>query len=119
MLKEHKEEAFARGLAKPGDLVFCADTGGSLRHRTVGWQLTKAVNACGLPALRWHDLRHIAASVMIREGADRVYLARVLGHSSPAVTEAMYAHEFAAVENDDRMRDRMEAAFGEVLQESS
>src|SRR5207253_147385 len=106
LLKEHKEEAFARGLAKPGDLVFCTPTGASLRHRTVGWQLAKAVEGAKLPHLRWHDLRHVAASMMVAEGASPSYIARVLGHSSPAATMTTYAHCFAKAEHADRMRER-------------
>jgi len=39
----------------------------------------------------------------------------VLGHSSPSITLAVYAHAFARIEHDDRARAAMEAAFGEVL----
>jgi hypothetical protein len=33
----------------------------------------------------------------------------------PAITLAIYAHELARAEHADRTRERMEAAFGEVL----
>ncbi len=68
-----------------------------------------------MPKLRWHDLRHVAASALIAEGASIPYLSRVLGHSSPAITLAIYAHEFARTEHSDRTRERMEAAFGELI----
>jgi integrase len=62
-----------------------------------------------------HDLRHLAASLMIAEGTSVAYIARVLGRSSPSITLSTYAHLFAAAEHGGRMRDRMEAAFGELL----
>jgi len=68
-----------------------------------------------LPHLRWHDLRHVAASLLIAEGASVGYVARLLGHASPAITLSTYAHAFASAEHDDRMRERMEQAFGEAL----
>jgi hypothetical protein len=34
---------------------------------------------------------------------------------SPAITLAIYAHEFAHVEHADRTRERMEASFGELI----
>jgi integrase len=65
--------------------------------------------------LTWHQLRHVSASVLIEQGASVAYLARILGHANPSITMAVYAHEFAAREHGDAMRERMEAAFGEVL----
>lgn len=116
MLTEHKQRAFANGYAKPTDYVFASQTGGPLNHRNITRRgLEKAIADGKLPKLRWHDLRHVAASALIAEGASVPYLARVLGHASPAVTLAVYAHEFARAEHADRTRERMEAAFGPLL----
>jgi integrase len=60
-------------------------------------------------------LRHVAASVLIGEGASVAYVSRVLGHANPSITLSVYAHEFARVEHADRTRERMEQAFGEML----
>jgi site-specific recombinase XerD len=72
------------------------------------------VPAVGQPQ-RWHDLRHVAASVLIAEGASVGYVSRLLGYASPAITLSTYAHAFAAAEHDDRTREQMEAAFGGLL----
>ncbi len=64
----------------------------------------------------WHDLRHVAASVLIGQGASVAYLSRVLGHASPSITLSVYAQAFAEAEHADAMRERMESAFGGVLQ---
>lgn len=77
--------------------------------------LEKALAAAGLPHLSWHDLRHVAASALISEGASVAYLSRVLGHASPAITLNTYAHVYAKVEHDDRTREQMEKAFGGLL----
>lgn len=77
--------------------------------------LEKAIVAAGVPHLSWHDLRHLAASVLIAEGASVAYVSRVLGHASPAITLSIYAHESARAEHADRTRERMEAAFGGLL----
>lgn len=45
----------------------------------------------GLPKLRCHDLRHLAASLIINAGASLFIVQQVLGHSNPSVTER-YAH---------------------------
>ena len=77
--------------------------------------LEKAIVAAGLPHLRWHDLRHVAASALIADGVSVGYLARVLGHANPAITVSTYTHEFGRAEHDDRMRDQMEKAFGGLI----
>lgn len=116
MLADHKQQAFAKGYAKPTDFVFASETGGPLNHRNVTRRgLEKAIADGKLQKLRWHDLRHVAASVLIAEGASIPYLSRVLGHSSPAITLAIYAHEFARIEHAERTRERMEASFGELI----
>jgi integrase len=43
------------------------------------------------------------------------YVARVLGHSGPAITLAVYAHVFAKTEHDERFRELQEQAFADVL----
>ena len=116
MLKAHKEAAFARGHAKPTDYVFADETGEPFHHRRIARAgLDPALAAAKLPSMTWHDLRHIAASVLIGQGASVVYVSRVLGHASPSVTLGTYAHAFAAKEHASETRDRMEAAFGDVL----
>jgi integrase len=110
----------AHRLASPhstdADFVFTSEAGGPMHHRNIVRRgLEKAIVGAGLPHLRWHDLRHVAASVLIAQGASVAYLSRVLGHATPAITLNTYAHVFARAEHEDRMRDQMEAAFSDVL----
>jgi integrase len=113
LLAEHRLASLHSG---DGDLVFCTASGAPLGHRGIARHgLDRALAKTGLPHLCWHDLRHLAASAMIAEGLSVPFIARVLGHSSPAVTLSTYAHEFAQAEHADETRERMEAAFGELL----
>jgi integrase/recombinase XerD len=43
-------------------------------------------------ALRLHDLRHTFASLYLLDGGDIFRLSKILGHSSVATTEKVYAH---------------------------
>jgi integrase len=45
-----------------------------------------------IPAFRWHDFRHYAVSVLIKQRADILTLARIAGHSDPNVTLKVYGH---------------------------
>ena len=45
-----------------------------------------------IPAIRWHDLRHFAVSMLIAQRADILTLARIAGHADPNVTLKVYGH---------------------------
>ena len=46
----------------------------------------------GLLPIRFHDLRHVHATLLLREGVPVHVVAARLGHSDPAVTLRVYAH---------------------------
>jgi len=50
-----------------------------------------ACRRAGIKGVRLHDLRHTAASIMVREGVDLVTVSKILGHSSIQMT-MRYAH---------------------------
>jgi integrase len=52
-----------------------------------------AVERAGLPKkLRLHDLRHTFAGLFLASGGDIFKLSKILGHSSVAITQQVYAH---------------------------
>jgi integrase len=55
-------------------------------------QFLPALRAADLPKVRFHDLRHTYASLMINQGENIKYIQTQLGHSSPTVTLNVYAH---------------------------
>jgi integrase len=113
MLAEHR---LASPYSRETDYVFASSSGTPLEVRSIARRgLDVATARAGLPHLRWHDLRHVAASAMIEQGASPSYAARILGHSSPAVTLSTYAHVFDRLEHDGRFRELQERAFGDVL----
>ena len=46
----------------------------------------------GLPPIRFHDLRHTAASMMLNHGIPVLVVSRRLGHSKPSITLNVYGH---------------------------
>jgi integrase len=74
------------------EFVFCNKKGGQLLTRSVSRKFKKYVRKSGLPlSIHLHSLRHSGASLFAQEGAPEVYVQRVLGHSSPVVTQ-LYSH---------------------------
>jgi integrase len=75
------------------DLVFADALGGPLRtnnleRRHFGPMMAKA----GVPRIRFHDLRHTAATLLIAEGVPVGVVSQMLGHTSAAFTLSVYAH---------------------------
>jgi Phage integrase family len=67
------------------------------------------------PSLRFHDLRHTFASLVIASGGNVVFVSRQLGHASPDITLRVYVHLFDAAEHANRASAALEQGFGAVL----
>ncbi len=52
----------------------------------------KLLKAAGLPNVRFHDLRHSTATVLLAAGVPLKVVSELLGHSSVAITADIYAH---------------------------
>lgn len=67
----------------------------------------RAVAAAELPPMRFHDLRHTAASLWLAAGIEPYRVSRWLGHGSLVTTDTVYAHLYAG--DDDLHRARFDA----------
>ncbi len=75
------------------DLVFPNRAGNPINHNNlVSRYFHPALEAAELDRIRWHDLRHTKASLMIEQKENLKYIQTQLGHSSPTVTLNVYAH---------------------------
>jgi len=95
----------------PADLVFTTTTGRPIRHNLFYARHFKpAVIRAGLPpALRFHDLRHTCAALLIAQGAHPKAIMERLGHSSIQVTLDRYGHLFPGL--DEALTDGLEATY--------
>ncbi len=92
------------------DLVFPGDQGKPLTNSHVlRMHFLPALKAAGLPTMRFHDLRHTYASLLIHQGENIKYIQKQLGHSKPTVTLDIYAHLME--ENNPAAADRLENAI--------
>lgn len=48
---------------------------------------------CGLPKVRWHDLRHMYATVLKNNAVNMKAVSEFLGHASPDFTEDVYVYQ--------------------------
>jgi hypothetical protein len=76
------------------------------RNARAAW-FDAAARAIGEPGLTPHELRHTAASLAIRAGANVKAVQRMLGHASAAMTLDRYADLFD--DDLDDVADRLDA----------
>jgi integrase len=75
------------------DLIFPNKVGEPINYSNmVQRHFLPALRNANLPKVRFHDLRHSYASLMINQGENIKYIQSQLGHSSPTVTLNVYAH---------------------------
>ena len=97
------------------DLVFPNQSGGPLdRSYILKNYFWPSLEAAGLPKIRFHDLRHSYASLLIDQGENIKYIQKQLGHSKPTVTLDIYAHLFED-ENPDAAGRLDKKIFGSKM----
>jgi integrase len=72
-------------------LVFTDVVGRPVHPEGISPTFQRAREAAGLPRVRFHDLRHSAATVMLAEGVPLAVISEWLGHAGIAITAAHYA----------------------------
>jgi len=77
---------------KERDLVFCTELGDFLPTNTIVLALHRIIDRAGLPRIRFHDLRHTAATLMLKQGVHPKMASEMLGHSAVAITLDLYSH---------------------------
>jgi integrase len=63
-----------------------------IKPHLVSYHFRKLLKTAGLPKIRFHDLRHTAATLFALQGVHVRTAQTILGHSSPQVTLAIYTH---------------------------
>jgi integrase len=74
------------------DLVFASTIGTPLDGGDVLRSFRKLLKIAGIPAMRFHDLRHAYATLSLAAGEDLATVSSNLGHSNIATTANVYAH---------------------------
>jgi integrase len=86
------------------------------RHAHLGRQpqsqLQSSATACaGLPEIRFHDLRHTCATLLLRQGVNPKFVQELLGHADISLTLNVYSHVLPDM--GDAAAGAMDAAIGE------
>jgi integrase len=74
------------------DLVFTMRDGRPVHPSHLRDVLASLLTTAGLPKIRYHALRHTAATLLLLDGAPLFDVSRVLGHSEISTTSDIYGH---------------------------
>jgi integrase len=75
-------------------LVFTTTTIGTPldAQKIVNRHFKPLLKRAGLPDIRWHDLRHTYATLLLSRGTHPTYVQKSLGHASVQLTLDRYSH---------------------------
>src|SRR5215213_9596037 len=79
------------------DLVFCHANGEPLDPPYQTAIFKNAVEAADLPAIRFHDMRHTAATILLSRGVHVKLVSELLGHATIVLTLDTYSHLIPAM----------------------
>jgi integrase len=77
---------------KESGLVFTTDHGTPIFPRNLVRHFKTKLGEAGLPDIRFHDLRHTTASLLLEKNVHRKIVSELLGHSNIVVTLNTYSH---------------------------
>lgn len=109
-LKQHRtrqlEAKLKAGAAwEDHDYVFCTSVGTYLNPtRDMLDQLKLLLKKAGLPDVRFHDLRHSAATLLLSVGVHPKVVQEMLGHSQISMTLDIYSHVLPNIQQDAASR---------------
>jgi integrase len=102
----------ARAVNEHG-LVFTRPDGKPLHPHTVSQAFERAQRPLPVSPIRFHDLRHTHASLLLRDRVPIKVVSERLGHSNPAFTMTTYQHVIPGMQEDAA------ATFGQLLADHS
>ena len=89
--------------------------GGYLHPNHMGEAFRELLEQARLPLIRFHDLRHSAATILLSMGVNIKVIQELLGHSDIAITLRVYGHLLPSMQQE--VVDKWEGVFREVEEE--
>lgn len=96
--RQHKEALL--GEYEDHELLVCQVNGKPYRPSSFSKSFTEMLKKKELKKIRFHDLRHSCASLMLTSGVAMKTASQILGHSSIAITADLYTHILEDVKKD-------------------
>lgn len=98
-LRRHRKQMLAEGHI--GSCVFCDTKGGPIRKSNLIRRSFKPLlKNAGLPDIRFHDLRHTAATLLLVQGVNPKVVQERLGHAQISLTLDTYSHVLPSIQKE-------------------
>lgn len=81
-------------------LIFTSSIGTPIHQRNILRDFKTLLKQAGLPPIRFHDLRHTAASLMLNHGVSVIVVSRRLGHARTSITMDVYGHLIPSMQTE-------------------
>ena len=98
-LGSHLDE-YSRSVSIEDEMIFAHKDGRPYRPEWVLREFKSLLAQAGIRDIRFHDLRHTAASLMLSSGMPVIQVSRQLGHSQPSTTLNVYGHFIPGLSQD-------------------
>ena len=98
--RQYKEMLVAGDKWQDYNLIFPTPIGTPLDCSNVLKAYKKCLKEAGLPNLRFHDLRHTAATLMLQEGINPKIVQERLGHADISLTLNTYSHVLPSMQKE-------------------
>jgi integrase len=85
---------------KENDMIFPSSTGTPMDPSNLYHNFKKLLLEAGLPDIRFHDLRHTAATLMLQQGTHPKVVQERLGHSDISMTLNTYSHVLPVMQDE-------------------
>jgi integrase len=82
------------------DLIFPTATGMYMSASTLFNQFHSLLERAGLPSIRFHDLRHSCATLLLKMKVPPKVVQEILGHSSIVITMDIYGHVLPGMQEE-------------------
>jgi integrase len=103
-VRQKKERLLAGSRWNESGFVFTTRTGTPIAPRNLNRAFKGLLKKASLPEVRFHDLRHTAATFLLAQGVDPRTIMETLGHSQISLTLNTYSHVLPALQQDAAAR---------------
>ncbi len=115
LLHDHKAKQQAQRILlgtplSDSDLVVAHPDGRPLDPGVVSHTFAKVLKKAGLPHIRFHDLRHTHATLLLKAGVHAKIVSERLGHANIGITLDTYSHVLPG------LQERAAERFDEMLE---
>jgi integrase len=98
--QQQAERAFVGAAYVDRGLVFCTELGRPLIRGNVYRGFLRLLARAGLPQVRFHDLRHTCATLLLSMRVNPKVVSGMLGHASVSITLDIYSHVIPDMQQD-------------------